>query len=216
MRYFVRIKDVDKAVKSPPIIQSLHRFQIEPKFITERWDKENRIWVDNPNLIRFTGIGGDSDYLEINKNYMTRLIGKDFFKGGASSGNFGHSGRVSKTGGSPLNKTFLDYDIDATFPSKQSFEDSIKNGMIDYDEEYIVAIGNDLYEIRTEGWWDSCLESRGLCTTSKESVARLYKEVTKKEYEYEADILGYLPNADNSPDYGVTYIGRLLISEGLK
>ena len=135
------------------------------------------------------------------KHKTTKMI--IAIKGGKGSGHFDHAGRPGKVGGS------TSIDVDGTFPSKQAVDSSIRDGMIDYDEEYILKIGDDIYEIKTEGWWPDCLESRGLCATSVEEVSEYYVEIMTNEAGWNSiDIYGYIPDADNSPDYGVSYIGR--------
>lgn len=72
MRYFVRMDDgVDSKTFNQPM--SLHRFQEPPNMIVERWDVKTSKWVDNPNLIRVFGVGGDTDYIEVQESNVSRL-----------------------------------------------------------------------------------------------------------------------------------------------
>lgn len=76
MRFFVRM---DETPGSPTFgeEQSLHRLEdTEEILIVERWDVEEGEWVDNPNLIRFIGIGGDEDYKEIEESEVDGIIEK--------------------------------------------------------------------------------------------------------------------------------------------
>ncbi|NIM22469.1 MAG: hypothetical protein GTN64_08675 [Candidatus Latescibacteria bacterium] len=74
MRFFVRVQDnPDLDGYMEP--RSLHRFEDRPdQIIMERFDKEKRIWVDNPNMIAFLGIGGADDYEEIDEDKANQLI----------------------------------------------------------------------------------------------------------------------------------------------
>ena len=74
MRFFVNLDDLPT---SPTYMKplSLHRFEAGARgLITERFDKQERKWVDNPGLVAFTGIGGDESYKEIDEEEANRLI----------------------------------------------------------------------------------------------------------------------------------------------
>ena len=74
MRFFVKLDDLPFA---PTYMQplSLHRHEeTEDTVFMERFDKKTGICVDNPVLIRFTGIGGDESYKEIDEEEANRLI----------------------------------------------------------------------------------------------------------------------------------------------
>lgn len=64
-RYFVRIQsNPDRADYQQSL--SVHRLAVtEETIITERWEQSDNKWVDNPDLIAFTGIGGADDYREV-------------------------------------------------------------------------------------------------------------------------------------------------------
>ncbi|MCK5548689.1 MAG: hypothetical protein KAI64_06715 [Thermoplasmata archaeon] len=74
MQFYVKLDDLPSAsTYMQPL--SLHRFEAkEGSVIMERFDKEGRRWVDNPNLIAATGIGGDESYSEIDEEEANRLI----------------------------------------------------------------------------------------------------------------------------------------------
>jgi len=74
MRFYVNLDDLPS---SPNYQQplSLHRFEeTADAVIMERFDKEGRKWVDNPNLISATGMGGDESYSEVDEEEANRLI----------------------------------------------------------------------------------------------------------------------------------------------
>ena len=74
MRFYVNLDD---RPSSPNYQQplSLHRFEeTADAVIMERFDKEGRKWVDNPNLISATGMGGDESYSEVDEEEANRLI----------------------------------------------------------------------------------------------------------------------------------------------
>ena len=76
MRYFVRVRDNPEA-DDYGMPKSLHRF--DPAMgLAERWDMKTGRWVDNPNLIRFTGMGGDEDYAEVPPSRIERLVAEAF------------------------------------------------------------------------------------------------------------------------------------------
>ena len=107
--YYARIDENPKS-KTYGKKQSVHRMIREgDTLLVERWDGSK--WVDNPNLIRHTGIGGDEDYKKIGESEAKKFIKskklpkklKNFLiiiKGGPGSGHFGHAGRPPKRGGS--------------------------------------------------------------------------------------------------------------------
>lgn len=74
MRFYVKLDDLPSAsTYMQPL--SLHRFEeTADAVIMERFDKEGRKWVDNPNLIAATGMGGDESYSEIDEEEANRLI----------------------------------------------------------------------------------------------------------------------------------------------
>jgi len=114
MRYFVR-RDRNG------VTRSLHRFDAEAG-ISNRFDLEKKDWVDDPELIAFTGIGGDHNYFEVPQADLRSVVeaawGSEvaglalegftvtpglrriIIRGGSGSGNFGHEGRPGEVGGS--------------------------------------------------------------------------------------------------------------------
>lgn len=73
MRYFVRV-DQNPQSDTYEQPQSLHRLErTSETLIVERLDKDTGQWVDNPNLISMTGIGGDEDYKEIDEGEAARI-----------------------------------------------------------------------------------------------------------------------------------------------
>jgi hypothetical protein len=67
MRYFAREISNPESDKYLELV-SLHRFEVGYDFVvSERWDPERRLWVDDPDLIAFTGIGGADDFVELNE-----------------------------------------------------------------------------------------------------------------------------------------------------
>lgn len=85
MRFMVRIQDnPDLPNYNQP--QSLHRFKITPEeIVTDRFDADAKMWVDNPGMIAFTGIGGADDFVEIDIDNANALIsqwlGESFMSG---------------------------------------------------------------------------------------------------------------------------------------
>ena len=67
-RYFKRVNDnpeKEDYQEASAITRFLHH---EELVISEVWDVATQTWVDFPDMIAFTGIGGDEDYQEINKS----------------------------------------------------------------------------------------------------------------------------------------------------
>lgn len=146
-------------------------------------------------------------------------MGWDIFKetrevliemGGPGSGHRGHAGRKGKRGGSAPSKAGApSLQINGKWPSQGALEDSILRGTIDYDETYTLDIGGTVYKVKTEGWWEDCLESRGLCATSSDAVEGMYKDIMVTEAGWaKADISGYVEGGQLEPDFGITYIGK--------
>lgn len=74
MRFFVKLDDLPSAsTYMQPL--SLFRFEeTEENLIMERFDKNERKWVDSPSMIAFTGIGGDDNFSEVDEEEANRLI----------------------------------------------------------------------------------------------------------------------------------------------
>ncbi len=114
MRYFVR-RDRYR------VTRSLHRFDAEAG-VSNRFDLQKGEWIDDPELIAFTGIGGDHDLFEVAPADLrqvvegawgtetadlalkgvavTRGLRRIITRGGPGSGHFGHAGRPGEVGGS--------------------------------------------------------------------------------------------------------------------
>lgn len=73
-RYFVRIQsNPDRSDYGQPL--SAHRFAVtENTVVTERWEGGSGVWVDNPDLLAFTGIGGSDDYREVDQVEAERFV----------------------------------------------------------------------------------------------------------------------------------------------
>ena len=73
-QYHIRIDD-DPGSDTYGQAMSVHRIAItDDTVIMERYDASARRWVDNPNLIRATGIGGDEDYKLVSSVEALRAI----------------------------------------------------------------------------------------------------------------------------------------------
>ena len=139
-------------------------------------------------------------------------------KGGEGSGHHGHAGIPGQVGGSApggggtiggIVSTQTPVSVDATFPSQSHVDAWVRSGNLEYDEEYVLKIDDKVYEVRTEGWWDDCMESRGIGTTSADLISRSFREIMTTEAGWlKADIAGYLSDTIQDPTYGVAYIGR--------
>jgi len=44
------------------------------RLLLDRWDEEEKEWVDDPAFIEVTGIGGSSDYDRISEEEVTRIL----------------------------------------------------------------------------------------------------------------------------------------------
>jgi len=58
-------------------VRSLHRWvEAGPHgpLRTERWDRKAAHWVDNPNLIAVTGIGGEHNYESVSEAEATHIL----------------------------------------------------------------------------------------------------------------------------------------------
>jgi len=97
--------------------------------------------------------------------------------------------------------------IDNRAPNQKAWEAFMKDMDMLYDEDYIVRLGDDIYEIRTEGWFDDCMESRGLGKTSKAQIRDTYRGIMEAESGWKVDIAGYMEEYSDAT-YGVTYVGR--------
>lgn len=73
-RYFFRVQDnPDSPDYRQPL--SIHRFEVtDVTIVTERWDTTAGTWVDNPEMIDFTGIGGATDYREVDVAEAERFL----------------------------------------------------------------------------------------------------------------------------------------------
>jgi len=144
-------------------------------------------------------------------------------KGGPGSGHHGHAGIPGQVGGSAAGSgggnmgggnvapAKNSVSVDATFPSKLNVDNGIKSGMLEYDNEYILKVGDTVYEVRTEGWWEDCMESRGMGTTSVILIKESFRDIMVSEASWaKADISGYFSKTEQDPTYGVAYIGREL------
>lgn len=162
-------------------------------------------------------------------------------KGSSKSGNYAHSGRQGKVGGSApkaaapaqqdLPKADISYvhdpnayphtykpsiDVDMKAPTQDAFNQFIKDQSSDLDDgDYTVKIGNTVYDMKLEGWWTDCLESRDEdMETTPLNIAMNFEQITVYEAGWKkADISGYVP-PDGKPSYrgteffGTTYIGK--------
>jgi len=74
LRFYVRVQDMPSAENYMEPM-SLHRFDDSGgHLVMERFHPEERRWIDNPNLISVTGLGGDEDYVEIDEEKANQLI----------------------------------------------------------------------------------------------------------------------------------------------
>jgi len=74
MRFFKRVQD-NPAMEGYGNTQALHRFQIAPdRLLTERFDRNDLMWIDDPLLVEFTGIGGAENYIEIDEAEANTII----------------------------------------------------------------------------------------------------------------------------------------------
>jgi hypothetical protein len=76
MRFMVRVQDnPDLPDYLEPL--ALFRFQVTPDdLITDRFDRERDMWVDWPDMLGFTGIGGAENYAEVREEEANQLIQK--------------------------------------------------------------------------------------------------------------------------------------------
>lgn len=74
MRFLVRMQDNEKLPNyNQPA--GLFRFQVTPdRIVTDRLDRDRAMWVDWPNMLAFTGVGGADDFVEIKEDDANRLI----------------------------------------------------------------------------------------------------------------------------------------------
>lgn len=96
-----------------------------------------------------------------------------------------------------------------TVPNQSVLEQFMQEHEIEFDNDYIIKMGNDYYQIRLEGWFPDCLESRGLGETNTHGIKQWYKDVMEQESGWTANIYGYMPNYPGT-EYGVSYIGKKL------
>lgn len=127
MRFFVRVQSIPDA-ENYGRAQSLHRMDDSyDGLVMERWDREASEWVDNPSLIRYTGISGAEDYFEITSEKAEAILRQwqpnpnamkvkgtlrrvSVQRGGPGSGHHGHRGRPGEVGGSlPSGKSDIDF-----------------------------------------------------------------------------------------------------------
>ena len=112
--------------------------------------------------------------------------------------------------------------VDITAPTKASLEKMIQgdpkyeDDPLPWDEDYNVKIGNTVYQVRLEGWYDDCLEGRGYDKVSPDEYPEVIKSDFKQIVSDESgwgnskdNIYGYVPDVPGTT-YGVTYIGRPL------
>lgn len=108
-------------------------------------------------------------------------------------------------------KEEFNFDIDFMAPSKDAMEKFMVANETEFDESYIVAIGDrghqKFYRITTEGWFPDCLESRDMGETNKINISKHYLSIMQQEHGFRADIHGYIPEYPGT-EYGITYIGQ--------
>lgn len=110
--------------------------------------------------------------------------------------------------------------VDITAPSRSALEKMIQgdptfdDDPLPWDEDYNVELGGTLYQIRLEGWYDDCLESRGYDKIDPDKYQDViqsdFKQIVSDESGWgnsKENIYGYVPNVPGTT-YGVTYIGR--------
>lgn len=110
--------------------------------------------------------------------------------------------------------------VDITAPSRSALEKMIQgdptfdDDPLPWDEDYNVKLGGTLYQIRLEGWYDDCLESRGYDKIDPDKYQDViqsdFKQIVSDESGWgnsKENIYGYVPNVPGTT-YGVTYIGR--------
>lgn len=110
--------------------------------------------------------------------------------------------------------------VDITAPSRSALEKMIQgdpkydDDPLPWDEDYNVKLGGTLYQIRLEGWYDDCLESRGYDKIDPDKYQDViqsdFKQIVSDESGWgnsKENIYGYVPNVPGTT-YGVTYIGK--------
>lgn len=110
--------------------------------------------------------------------------------------------------------------VDITVPTQKALENFIQgdneNDPLPWDEDYNVKMGSKIYQIRLEGWYDDCLESRGYDDIDpsdyKDIIKNDFKNIVLDESGWDKSnsrdyIFGYIPDVKGTT-YGVTYIGR--------
>lgn len=76
MRFMVRLQD-HPGLPNYNQPAGLFRFQVtEEKIVTDRFDRDRKMWLDWPNMVAFTGIGGTDDYIEVGETEANGLIEK--------------------------------------------------------------------------------------------------------------------------------------------
>jgi len=99
-----------------------------------------------------------------------------------------------------------DASIDFKASSQFQMEEFMQSEEVEFDEDYTVNIGADVYRIRTEGWFPDCMESRDMGETTTDSIMSSFKNIMEIESDVKSDITGYMPNYRGT-EFGVTYIG---------
>ena len=79
-----------------------------------------------------------------------------------------------------------------------------------YDEEFSLFSFEDreVYQIKLEGWFPDCMESRGLGKTTETNIRKNFKKIMQREAGWDSIIAsGYMSNRRDA-EFGVTYIVR--------
>lgn len=102
----------------------------------------------------------------------------------------------------------VDFMIFSSEPS-DNLDATIRNTEPEYDKDYYVLDGDngDILQVRLEGWFPGCMESRGIGKTTKTAIERNYKEVMAIESGWDVIMSGFIPDYRDT-EFGVTYIAR--------
>ncbi len=99
---------------------------------------------------------------------------------------------------------------DADYLVENISQKEIEGLNLPYDEEFSLFSLEDreIYQIKLEGWFPDCMESRGLGKTTEANIRRNFKRIMQREAGWD-DIVasGYMSDRRDA-EFGVTYIVR--------
>ena len=97
----------------------------------------------------------------------------------------------------------------ADFVVEDLSEESIESLNLSYDSDYMLFSfdEHEVYQIRLEGWFPDCMESRGRGRTTEANIRKNYESIMKQESGWEVLKSGYLSNRRDA-EFGVSYIIR--------